>query len=408
MNLVAFTCKECGKQYDTRADLDFHIGKRHNFGNQGAFGCAQCDKRYVCVEDLDFHVARRHGNAASPAGAADSLSGSRGRDSPLSSASSASPGAGKARSATAMSGSGGNLTGVRRLTAPAQRVVEPAATAVGEGLHIAVRARNAPESNELSFAVGDKLLVLKVDAAHQRVMACNESRGSVSGWAPIAAIRPATDAEIASRISGVSTAYVAAVSPTLLPDVTVGAAAAAAPSSSTYSTGVSQMKFPSADSLPPAGVTPVAVVRNTPSNRVGRVMEATAEPQYGIRPRAPLPVVADQYGAVSPQAADSIDKMAAQFAAPTPVQREGVAAGYSAGRPAAPLPVQQHQPQPPPQREGIARGYSSGPAPAAPAPAYTRPPAISPRGLPVAGAGGEQYGSLQLRPAGAGEEQDYF
>jgi hypothetical protein len=401
MNLVAFTCKECGKQYDTRADLDFHIGKRHNFGNQGAFGCALCDKRYVCVEDLDFHVARRHGNGASQAGAGDTLSGSRGRDSPLSN--SASPGAGKARSATVMSGSGGNLTGVRRLTAPAQRVVEPAAT-VTEGLHIAVRARNAPESNELSFAVGDKLLVLKVDAAHQRVLACNESRGSVSGWAPIAAIRPATDAEIASRVSGVSTAYVASVSPTLLPDVTVGSAAPA--SSSNYSTGISQMKFPSADSLPPAGVTPVAVVRNTPSNRVGRVMEATAEPQYGIRPRAPLPVVADQYGAVSPQAADSIDKMAAQFAAPTPVQREGVAAGYSAARPAAPLPVQQHQQQqqqPPPQREGIARGYSSGPAAAAPA--YTRPPAISPRGLPVAGAAGEQYGSLQLRPA---EEQEYF
>jgi hypothetical protein len=98
---------------------------------------------------------------------------------------------------------------------------------LSEGLHVAIRARNAPEQNELSFSVGDKLLVLKLDpgpslharmpfltvsflqTAHSRVYASNESRGSVSGWAPSAALRPATDAEIAMRVSGVSTAYVA-------------------------------------------------------------------------------------------------------------------------------------------------------------------------------------------------------
>jgi hypothetical protein len=268
-------------------------------------------------------------------------------------------------------------------------------------LHIAVRARNAPEVNELSFAVGDKLLVLKVDAAHQRVMATNESRGSVSGWAPLAAIRPATDAEIASRVSGVSTGYVASLgsssgtpppssrSPLAesLPDV-VGAV-----STSNYSSGVSQMKFPSADSLPAVVPTtvvrsspavPTVVVRNSPSNRVGFIAEASAEPQYGIRPRGP---VSDPYGSVSGEAAERIDQMAAVFATPTPVQREGVATGYAASRPAAPLPVHA-------QREGIAQGYSSQQPQL-----YTRPPSQSPRGAPAPAAGGEQYGSLQLRPA---------
>jgi hypothetical protein len=48
-----------------------------------------------------------------------------------------------------------------------------------------------------------------MQTAHSRVYASNESRGSVAGWAPSAALRPATDAEIATRVSGVSTAYVA-------------------------------------------------------------------------------------------------------------------------------------------------------------------------------------------------------
>jgi hypothetical protein len=65
---MSFVCREkgCGSKYDSKADLDFHVGKRHNFGNQGAFGCALCDKRYVCVEDLDFHKSRRHAADSTP------------------------------------------------------------------------------------------------------------------------------------------------------------------------------------------------------------------------------------------------------------------------------------------------------------------------------------------------------
>lgn len=379
---VPFHCRECGKGYETKADLDFHVGKRHNFGNQGAFACAQCEKRYVCVEDLDFHVARRHAldNAApSP---------------PVSSVSPGATNATKMRSATSV-GTASPLF-ARRQTSPAMPL-----RSVSEGLHVAVRARNAPEANELSFGVGDKLLVLKVDAAHQRVFASNESRGSVSGWAPFAAIRPATDAEIASRVSGVATAYVASVNTPLaaasaLPDVPGGSG----PTS--YSSGVSKMKFPSADSLPSdfgsssaAAVVPATVVRNTPSNRVGRIVEASAEQQYGFRPRGP---VSDPYAAVTPEIAASMDQMAAVFAAPVPVQREGIAAGYAAARPAAPLPQMQ-----PPQRQGIARGYSSGPAPAAGPTTYTRPGA-RPQPQPV----GEQYGNLQLMPPDPADEAASF
>lgn len=230
--------------------------------------------------------------------------------------------------------------------------------------------------------------------AHSRVYASNESRGSVAGWAPCAALRPATDAEIASRVSGVSGGYVASVSASASP-----APPASPPDDedldsggpTQYSNGVSHLKFPSAESLPnslPDVVRPIA--RATSANRINRVMEA-AEQQYGMRPRGTVGgvTVVDPYANVASDIVENMDRVAAAQ------QREGVATGYGMQRPpsaaaaAAPMP---------PMQEGVARGYSSGVSVPT---GYTRPvgnPQQQNLRAQQHGAPTEQYGQLQLIP----------
>lgn len=252
-------------------------------------------------------------------------------------------------------------------------------------VRIAIPCSNSPPSSTHPLTI-----------AHSRVYASNESRGSVAGWAPSAALRPATDAEIASRVSGVSGAYVASVSSSPAPPASPPDDDDLDSGPTQYSNGVSQLKFPSAETLPtslPDVVRPIA--RATSATRINRVMEA-AEQQYGMRPRGTVggATFVDPYANVPSDIVENMDRVAASQ------QREGVATGYGMQRPpsapaaaAAPMPPMQ-----PPHQEGVARGYSSGVGVPT---GYTRPignPQQQNLRAQQHGAPTEQYGQLQLIP----------